>query len=377
MRVATTSWTRSRGWSSPLPGPTNDPTLALVFGHADTLADTTEMLRDLMLQYPYGVMIGCSTAGQIRGDELTDEGLVVSVTTFATTRLSYAAIELADTAGSRDAGRQLATRLADRDLRGLLVLSDGSQVNGTELAAGIAEVLPDTPVSGGLAGDADRFGTTYVLVDGQPRAGWVTAVGFSGTDVELGFGSRGGWDIFGPERQVTRSEGNVLYEIDGRPALALYKEYLGERSDGLPATALLFPLAVQYADGRRVVRTVLGVDEATQSMTFAGDVPQGARTQLMMASTERLLDGAHMAARDAQGRPPTSADSTLALAISCVGRRLVLGQRTEEELDAVLDALGRRTSLIGFYSYGELSPTGGTCDLHNQTMTVTTIRERS
>ena len=373
MRVTTTRWTRARGWSAPLPAPSNDPTLVLAFGHEDVLRESVPMMRDVMLQHPYGVMIGCSTAGQITGDTLTDEGLVVSVASFSSTRLSYAAVELADAASSRDAGRRLGAALAEPDLRGLLVLSDGTRVNGTELVAGLAEALPGVPVSGGLAGDADRFGTTYVLVDGEPRAGWVTAVGFVGADVELGFGSRGGWDIFGPERQVTRSVGNVLYELDGRPALSLYKEYLGERAEGLPATALLFPLSVSYPDGRTLVRTVLSVDETRQSMTFAGDIPQGARTQLMMASTEGLLDGANVAASTAR---LSGEGDVLAVAISCVGRRLVLGERSEEELDAVLEGLGRRTPLIGFYSYGELSPTGGMCDLHNQTMTVTTIRER-
>ena len=69
----------------------------------------------------------------------------------------------------------------------------------------------------------------------------------------------------------------MLYELDGRPALALYKEYLGDRASGLPATALLFPLAVRSdrSATRRTVRTILGIDEEQQSMTFAGDVPEG------------------------------------------------------------------------------------------------------
>ena len=379
MRAATATWTETNGWSAPLPAPTNDPTFVMAFGQPETLRSAAPVLRDLMLQFPYGVIMGCSTAGQIHGDALSDDGIVVSIASFSSTRLAFAAVQLTTATGSREAGRAIAARVGSPDLRGVLVLSDGSIVNGTELAAGIAEGLPGVPVSGGLAGDAARFGTTYVLVDGEPRAGWVTAVGFAGDDIELGFGSRGGWDMFGPERVVTRSAGNVLYELDNRPALALYKEYLGDRADGLPATALLFPLALRNADGRRVVRTILSVDEATQSMTFAGDIPQGSRSQLMMATTEGLLDGAHSAAVGALAANglPGPDQQTLAVAVSCVGRRLVLGQRAEEELDAVLDALGHHTALVGFYSYGELSPTGGVCDLHNQTMTVTTIRERA
>jgi hypothetical protein len=204
----------------------------------------------------------------------------------------------------------------------------------------------------------------------------VTAVGLYGPRVRVGHGSQGGWDIFGPERRVTRSSGNVLFELDGRPALQLYKQYLGDRAAGLPATALLFPLALREGpdDAKVLVRTVLSVDEASQSMTFAGNVPQGHRAQLMRANFERLIDGASRAAEDALAEGATG--DVLSIAISCVGRRLILGQRTEEEIEAALRKLPARTRQVGFYSYGEISPyASGHCDLHNQTMTLTTISE--
>jgi len=191
----------------------------------------------------------------------------------------------------------------------------------------------------------------------------------------VGHGSKGGWDSFGPERRVTRSQGNILFELDGKPALELYKGYLGERASGLPATALLFPLALRMAEGeqRQLVRTVLAVDEAAQSLTFAGDIPQGSLAQLMRANFDRLIDGAQEAAEriGAQGGGPA-----LSIAISCVGRRLVLGERTEEEVEATLHALPEGTQQVGFYSYGEIGPfASGTCDLHNQTMTLTVLQE--
>ena len=192
------------------------------------------------------------------------------------------------------------------------------------------------------------------------------------------FRSKGGWDRFGPERTVTRSEGNVLFELDGKPALDLYKTYLGERASGLPATALLFPLALRARAGeeKSLVRTILAVDESARSLTFAGDVPQGSLAQLMRANFDRLVDGAEGAALMTRGRCGKGR-STLAVAISCVGRRLVLGERTEEELEAVGDVLPEGARVLGFYSYGEISPFAtGRCDLHNQTMTLTTLQER-
>jgi hypothetical protein len=162
----------------------------------------------------------------------------------------------------------------------------------------------------------------------------------------------------------------VLFELDGEPALDLYKRYLGERAQGLPATALLFPLGVRAADWNdaRLVRTVLSVDEATRSMTFAGDIPEGSTAQLMRANFDRLVEGAGKAGR---GLTPSDGTPRLVVAISCVGRRLVLGERTEEELEAVADAVGPDAAMVGFYSYGEIAPSAAArCDLHNQTITL-------
>jgi hypothetical protein len=260
----------------------------------------------------------------------------------------------------------------------VFVLSDGIMVNGSSLAEGLtAGTGGSVVITGGLAGDGSRFERTWVLVDGRPQASYVTAIGLYGTALELGYGSHGGWTVMGPERVITRSEGNVLLELDGHPALELYKSYLGDRAAGLPATALLFPLALRVggAVDRELVRTILGVDESRQSMTFAGDVPQGSTAQLMRGTTERLVDAAQVAA--ASARLPGDQPS-LAIAVSCVGRRLYLGQRVEDELEAVTSGLGSGCDLVGFYSYGELSPvSAGTCDLHNQTMTITVFRERA
>jgi len=114
-------------------------------------------------------------------------------------------------------------------------------------------------------------------------------------------------------------------------------------------------------------------DEKTQSMTFAADIPEGSLAQLMRANLDRLIDGAHMAAVDTATDPGQHA---LAVAVSCVGRRLLLGKQTEDEIDATRSGLPEDTTLVGFYSYGEVSSVAaGVCDLHNQTMTITTFWE--
>jgi len=354
-----------------------DRRLVIVFG-ASSLADEPERIARIAAAHPGSAFVGCSTAGEIAGDRVRDDSIVGAVVDFERTTVRQASAEVRSAEDSFSAGESIGRALGAPDLKAVLVLSDGLHVNGSELIRGLDGALPESVVvTGGLAGDGDKFARTWVVDDGRPVAKRVTAVGLYGDHVRVGHGSKGGWDQFGPERIVTRSRGNVLYELDHAPALALYKGYLGERAKGLPSTGLLFPLSIRVgsASDKRLVRTILAVDEASQSLTFAGDIPEGAYAQLMLANFDRLIQGASDAASSiASDRLATG--ERLCIAISCVGRRLVLGERAEEEIEATLDVLPPQTRQIGFYSYGELSPhVSGRCELHNQTMTLTTIAE--
>lgn len=353
-------------------------TLVVVFA-SPALCGNPVVLDRLRTAFPRSTMTGCSTAGEIIGTSLRDHTAVLGVLRFRDVVLHTASAPVWDLSGSFDAGQAVALQLADPALRALLVFSDGTQVNGSELVRGLRSSVDDNVViSGGLAGDGGRFERTYVIDGGEPRSATVTAVGLYGDSLIVGHGSRSGWHTFGLERTITAATGNVLHELDGRPALDLYCDYLGDLVAGLPASALLFPLAVRVpGQPEPLVRTVLGVDHDARSLTFAGDMPVGGRAQLMRANLDRLVDGAAEAAEATTMRMPSDAGPSLTLAISCVGRRLVLGERTEEELEAVADGLPAGHQLMGFYSYGELSPHAtGRCELHNQTMTLTTFAER-
>jgi hypothetical protein len=335
-------------------------------------------LATLQQAYPKALILGCSTAGEICGTQVTDEALVATAVDFEATQINGACVRIADVENSYQAGQRLAESLDRKGLVHVFVLSDGLKVNGSELVSGLTKHLPpDVIVTGGLSGDGTRFQETLVLCGGAPESGTVAAMGLYGDNLKVGYGSLGGWDSFGPERLVTKATANVLYELDGKPALDLYKQYLGDHAKGLPATGLLFPLSLRAKEGDTgVVRTILSVNEQEHSMTFAGDIPVGNYGRLMKANFERLIDGAAGAARAChQGLASSTPD--LAVLISCVGRKLVLKQRIEEEVEGVRDVLGEQAVLTGFYSYGEISPftRNAKCELHNQTMTITTFSE--
>jgi hypothetical protein len=373
LSVASVQFDVNRGWSSPFPALDSPSTLVLVFA-ARHLESHLEVFRELRGAYAQSVILGCSTAGEITGASVRDDTLTVCIARFEHTRLVRCQARIESAMHSRSAGVQLGCELVQAKASGALLLCDGLTVNGSELTSGLnAQLRQDVVVTGGLSADGARFKRTWTLDEhGMPQAGLVTAVGFVGAHLRIGYGSRGGWDVFGPRRLVTKSQGNVLYELDQTPALELYKKYLGERAQGLPAAALLFPLEL-HTGSRRIVRTVLSVDECAGTMTFAGDIPQGQYAQLMRANFDRLIDGAAHAAASVADCPDVPG---VCVAISCVGRKLVLGERTEEEAEAVSHMLPRNVHQVGMYSYGELSPQDlGICDLHNQSMTITLIQE--
>ncbi len=373
MRTRQATWNRENGWQQ-LPVTEGAADLVLLFGGRAEI-ERPELLAALGTHTPRERIFGCSTGGEIGGALVHDDSLVATFFWFEGTHISHLFAPLDPAAGDEALGRRLGAQLKTDGLVHALVLSDGLQVNGSALARGLRAGLPaHVTLSGGLSGDGPAMKDTVVCYQGDVKRSGVCVIGFHG-QLKVGVGSVGGWDQFGPIRTVTRSQGSVLFELDGQPALELYKRYLGEHAAGLPSSALLFPLLVTETLGSTpVVRTVLAVDEATGSMTFAGDVPTGASAQLMRANFERIIEAGEEAAL--ASRPNVAPE--FALLISCVGRKWILKQRVEDEVDAVRSALGEHVTTAGFYSYGELAPsmTGRPCQLHNQTMTVTTFSER-
>ncbi len=377
MQVVTTNYRKNIGWNIPLPAIDSPQTLVLVFG-APSFANYHQPFIELKNKYPNSVIAGCSTAGEIFDDLILDYSLVVSIIKFEHTAIRFYATPISKAEDSYNVGKTIVTHLIEKDLSSVLIFTDGLLINGSHFIKGVNEKLnQNIVVTGGLAGDGTNFQHTWVLMDGLPQSGYVSGIGFYGDAICINYGSQGGWRPFGPIRPVTKSVNNILYELDHKPALALYKEYLGDMANDLPATGLRFPLALSNGNSDKyLVRTILAVDEKEQSLTFAGNIPTGHYAQLMYATFDSLIDGAEQAASMTQVGVKSNQE-VLAIAISCVGRRMVLEEEPGAELEATLEFLPEQTKQIGFYSYGEFSPfvKNGHCDLHNQTMTLTIIYE--
>lgn len=375
MQVGLQKWSKDSGWQKQ--DNVSKADLVIYFGGKGTL-DSGERYRELKSFYPDAHIMGCSTGGEIYGNDVIDESVVVSVIKFEKTKLKPFLISIEECNDPFVIGTKLAESLRAPDLSNIFLLSDGTSINGSELVEGIYSIVGDKViVTGGLAGDGADFGKTLVGLDSEPKSKQVVAIGFYGDAIKVGYGSAGGWTPFGPKRYITKSNDNILVELDGKPALDLYKKYLGPEADKLPGSGLLFPLSIRPTNNieHDIVRTVVGIDEEQKTMTFAGDVPEGYIAQLMHGNLNSLTEGAEKAASLA-GQANLGPNS-LAILVSCIGRKLLLAQRINDEVEAVGNVFKNEVPMIGFYSYGEICHQQFTnkCGLHNQTMTITILHE--
>jgi len=350
--------------------------LVLGFGSC-VLVSKQRSFDDIKSKFPTAQIVLSSSSGEIFGLDVLDDTISLVAMDFSSSKVETKQVNIAHFNNSFEAGKSLIKDFCHEALKFIFVLSDGGKVNGSELVKGMNSSNEcGVLITGGLAGDGTKFEQTFVGLNAKPETGNVVAVAFYGEKLVVSHGSLGGWDSFGLERTITQAKDNVLIEIDHKNALGLYKTYLGKYADELPGSALLFPLSIHLQDNKEpIVRTILSIDENNRTMTFAGDLPVGSKVRFMKANFDRLIDAASDAAFHCFDM--SQSNPKLALLISCVGRKIILGSRIDEEIAAVSEIFGAQTTLSGFYSYGEISPLKPTerCELLNQTMTITGINE--
>ncbi|ALU75059.1 FIST signal transduction protein [Tenacibaculum finnmarkense] len=353
--------------------------LVLVFGNRFLLEDKN-IYNEIRAIFKQGHLVFGSTAGDISSKTVADQSITITAiefekSTYVIKRANV--LSSVNKTGSFQIGKELIQQFTQEGLRYVFLVSEGSFINASQLTKGMnAATNNNLLITGALCADAARFEKTVSSYNENPISGEIIAIGLYGESLEVSFAINGGWTPFGPERIVTKSKGNILYELDNKPALNLYKKYLGDKSKELPGAALLYPLKVKSTNNKQsIVRTILNINEADNSMILAGDILENSKVQLMMTNVDNIVNAAELAAINASELRTKKPE--LAILVSCIGRKLVLDQRVEEEVEEVVEVIGTQTTVCGLYSYGEIAPFNGenNCQLHNQTMTITLISE--
>lgn len=351
--------------------------LVMVLGNRYMLEDAN-IYQDIKTLFPDGQIVFGSTCAEISSNDVNQQSITITAIEFEKSTFVIKTSNIKNNnQDSYKVGQDLIQQLPKDNLKHVFVISEGSFVNGSKLTQGMNSVTQNNLlITGGLCGDDDRFEKTIAGYNENPKEGQLIAIGFYGDTLEVTFSIYGGWTPFGPERVVTKSDDNILFELDGQPALDLYKTYLGDKAKDLPGAALLYPLNVKVQiDDQPIVRSILNIDETNNSVILAGDIPENAKVQLMMTNVDNIANASERAAKQAMNLRQNKPE--LAMLVSCIGRKLVLDQRVEEEVEEVIEVIGQDATISGFYSYGEIAPFDGeiSCQLHNQTMTITLISE--
>ncbi|MBL85841.1 MAG: histidine kinase [Winogradskyella sp.] len=367
----------NKNWEYVTPKQELKEPLVLVFGNRLAI-ENKNIYAEIRTLFPDGEIIFGSACAEISSDTVNENSITITAIQFEKSNFIVKTSNVLNKdLDSYKTGNELINQFPKEGLKYVFVVSEGSFINGSQLTRGMSASTDDNIViTGGLCGDDTRFEKTIAGYNENPKPGEIVAVGFYGETLDISFSIHGGWTPFGPERIVTKSEGNTLYELDGKPALDLYKSYLGDKAKDLPSAALLYPLNVTSENEKQsIVRSILNIDEENNAVILAGDITKNSKVQLMMTNVDNIANASERAARQALELRETKPE--LAMLVSCIGRKLVLDQRVEEEIEEVIEVLGNDTTISGFYSYGEIVPFHGevACQLHNQTMTITLMSE--
>ncbi|WP_299112265.1 FIST N-terminal domain-containing protein [uncultured Winogradskyella sp.] len=362
-------------WSGDMDSIEIKPNLILLFVSL-LFKPKRELISELYKRFPDATLIGCSTSGEISGSKVSDNTVSLSAIELEKVTCKLATVDIIDIDKSYGAGSILAKQLEGEDLKHAIVFSDGSNINGADLVSGLKSVFHNTSITGGLSGYNIDSKEAFIIANTAIESKKIVGLGFYGKELNVSYGSNGGWNSFGADRLVSKSKKNIVFELDGLPALEVYKKFLGDKAYDLPTSALSFPFSMRVNEfDIPVVRTVRAINEENQSLIFAANVPKGSYLRLMKSNVDRLIKGAEDSAKKAVEAINQKPDLTIL--VSCIGRRLLLKQLVEEEVEAVEEVLGINSKITGFYSFGEIAPFGESspCELHNQTMTVTTLSE--
>jgi len=254
----------------------------------------------------------------------------------------------------------------------IITLTSGLSFDNDAYTQGILSREIDY-VFGGASGDGLLLEETTVFSNNMVSNHGVVALALDKSKIDI-LGSRAfGWKGIGKERIVTKASKNIVYEIDGQPAVDFYKNYLDITADDMPHVGIEYPLEVRLRNGQVVYRAVLDIDEEHNSLVFAGHVEEKARVRISAPRGRNIINEVKTSVVKVLKENPNF-EPELALLFPCCSRKQVLGHLTSLEIESVYN--NSKVPMIGFFAYGEIGAFPGGYCFHNETFVTAFLRER-
>ena len=321
-----------------------------------------QLFNDILSIIPQAKIIGTTTDGEILNNLVTTDKIVISVTSFEKATLNVAIQE--NNNDSFSCGEELAKKLVKEDTKVLFLFSDGLHTNGETFLNGVKKISKDITLAGGMAGDTGHFEATYIFCNDGVISNGAVGISVNTDSLYIKTSYSFNWQEIGKILTVTKAKDNRVYEIDGKSAVDIYAQYLGDDIAGsLPAVGIEFPLIISR-DGVKIARAVLGKGD-DGSLTFAGNLAVGDEVRFGYGNSDMILQESVKTEDDF-----SSFSAETIFIYSCMARRRFL----EEAISLELTPLANIAPTSGFFTYGEFFK-AKKCELLNQTMTVIAMSE--
>ncbi|OGI95373.1 hypothetical protein A2917_02290 [Candidatus Nomurabacteria bacterium RIFCSPLOWO2_01_FULL_42_17] len=365
-----------------------NPDLLIVF--SSVKYDQQKVIDGVRSVAKEALLVGSSTSGEITTAGPMKEHSVAIMAIKSPEIKYFVGVGENILANPRLAGKMAADKVKEQagdSLKAFMMMPDVLVGNGADIVRGVLDSLgAHFPVVGGASGDDFAFKKTYQYVNDKVYSGAVVGLGLVG-NFKIGIGVKHGWIPVGESMKVTKSEGAVIHEINGAPAVKIYEDYFGEeakimRTEALAKLAITYPLGMKVAGSDELlIRDPITVDEHG-SITCAAEIPEGSEVRLMVGSREEAVKVAKIAAENAVAQLEGSAPKAVII-FNCIARNKLFGEKSGDEINAIQQAIGKEVPLIGFYTYGEQAPLGGEvknieqCNsaFHNETVVICVLAD--
>ncbi len=372
--------------------------LAIVF--ASSIYDGSSLLQGVRSVLGEEVIIiGSSTAGEITQHGPSNQRSI-SIMLISSEKVKFftAISENIDQIGSRAAGADVAKKIKEQaeavgeELKSFMMFPDVLVGNGADIVRGVLTELGENfPVVGGASGDEQEFVQTFQYLGDKTYSKSVVALGISG-EFSFGVGVRHGWIPIGVPMTVTKSDGSLIQEIDGQPAIRVYEDHFGKEkarvlqdTEGVASvrSVLTYPFGISTKDRQNEILIRFATDVLDDgSIRCAAEIPEGSEIRLMIGSKEEAVEAAQDAA-DKSKKGLVGKEPKAAIIFNCIARKNLFGEEARDEINAIRESIGANVPMIGFYTYGEQAPIDGVtqnmdkCEttFHNETVVIYTIGE--
>jgi len=325
----------------------------------------SKISKKLLKELPLAHIIGTTTDGEIIGERVTSNEVIISVTVFEKSTIRSVGVE--HISNSFDMGCDIAKELDGENIKVMILFTTGLAINGEVFLKGLKSVAKgEYIVAGAMAGDNAQFIQTFVSHQDKVMKEGVVGVVLQGDELYAKNKYQLGWQAVGLPMIVTKSHNNKVYELDNMPIIDVYEKYFGKAiAKKLPKIGIEIPLMIDKA-GTLVARACINKFE-DGALLFAGNLKEGEIVRFGIGSVERILKESTNLYNEIQ----TTLTPQSLFVYSCMARKRLLNT----EISLELNRFSEICSVSGFFGNGEFFSNKEQAYLMNETMTILALSE--